>query len=152
MHALDQIIREVQAARVIAATAKLKNDKILKDAKTYAEAETGYPEKKKTLAKLDKKLREAVVKAYQADPVAGKKVIGKLGVTTKDVVAYDPHKALEWAKERGVFLQLNTTVFDDYALCEHEQLDFVTLEIDGKVTASVPTNLQPVIDILNEDE
>jgi hypothetical protein len=61
-----------------------------------------------------------------------KKLFGGIGIREKTVIKYDEKKALKWAKEKDMFLQLNKDAFEN--AIPGLSLDFVKIEKDIQVT------------------
>ena len=61
-----------------------------------------------------------------------KKLFGGIGIREKTVIKYDEAKALEWAKEKDMFVQLDKKSFEKAAT--GLSLDFVKIEKDIQVT------------------
>jgi len=61
-----------------------------------------------------------------------KKLFGGIGIREKTVIKYDEAKALRWAKEKDMFVQLDKKSFDKAA--PGLSLDFVKIEKDIQVT------------------
>ena len=74
---------------------------------------------------IEAQLRQGILAAYDADPTT-KTFAPGLGVMVREKLVYDPGKALEWAKEHGLALALDTKAFE--AIAKVQKLDFVTTE------------------------
>jgi len=75
------------------------------------------------------------LETYQA--TGNKKLDGGLGIRVSSVLEYDQAKALEFAKEKNMFLQLDSKAFEKVA--GSLGLDFVTTK--DKITVTYPKEI-----------
>lgn len=67
-----------------------------------------------------------------------KKRLGGVGIRVAKTLDYDSNQALNWAKEKDLFLQLDTKAFEKVA--KTETIDFV--KIGEKVTVTFPKEIK----------
>lgn len=80
--------------------------------------------------KLKKEIDKEVLLKFEE--TKEKKYFGGIGVKEYSTLEYDKNKALSWAKEKDMFLILDTKEFEKVA--ENLNLDFVKTEKKPKVT------------------
>ena len=68
-----------------------------------------------------------------------KKLLGGIGIQIRTNLIYEEKKAFDWAKEHGLFLQLDSRKFEKHAK-SNEDLDFVKKE--EKITVTFPKQIQ----------
>jgi len=104
---------------------------------------------KKTIENFTKELsslkeKEKEIKS-EIEPLAlsmfkesgSKKFFGSIGIREKKIISYDEDKALNWAKEKDMFITLDKKAFEKAA--ENLKLDFV--EIKKEPTVSYPAEI-----------
>ena len=81
-------------------------------------------------------LTENAEEGFKAD--GEKKRLGGIGIRVKNLLDYDESKALSWAKEKDLFLQLDKKAFENVA--KTGELDFV--KIGEKITVTFPKEIK----------
>lgn len=133
--ALHKKRQEFEAAKK-ARTAALKE----------VDEETEYSQLKDTVSSLDFRLRQFLIEYHEdfdGEP------IGAMKCNVRNAIVYDAAYALDFAKEHGIFLALDQKAFERYV--KHVDVPwFVTIE--GKLSPQIPTNLEPTLKKLEEEE
>lgn len=88
-------------------------------------------EAKEFISNEKKIIEEKILEEFKKDKTV-KKFYGGLGVQERKAITYDSKVALDWAKEKDMFLLLDKKSFEKVA--ESLNLDFVTSDTNDIVT------------------
>lgn len=98
---------------------------------TIADLEERISKLKETVNNTKSAIEEDATAIYEE--TKNKKFFGGIGIQERQKLVYEEKKALEWAKEKDMFLSLDVKAFEKVA-STLEGLDFVTKKTKIKVT------------------
>lgn len=135
---LEEQIKAVAKARAQAKSLKTERDNLLEEwNKSHQDLLDALTQAGANVAELETNLRELTLQAFAE---TGNKAPAE-GVSVKifGVLSYDPKEALQYAKEHGVALKLDTTSFEKMAKISELRPSFVSITEEAR--AQIASNL-----------
>lgn len=130
-------------------TLRLQNTERLKQVRDkYAEAFRRESDIAALIKSLETNIKSAASYAYVDNPRIGKKPFPGVGIRQHiyNAPQYPADKALAWAKQHDMCLQLDTVGFEKLCEAESTRPDFVVMVEETKTIATIATDLAKALE------
>ena len=142
---INRVLLEEYAASSEEMSSMLEEIKTLKKEfeESIKEKVKSLKEKEEEITKLRDTISVEALEEYKENGRSSKKLSGGIGIREKSVISYDEEKALEFAKEKDLFLSLDKKTFEKSAPTLN--LSWVTVKKEETVTFPKMINLEEQI-------